>query len=96
MADQDLNVQYVANLARLDLTDEEAARYQKQLGGILEHVRKLEALDLDGIEPTAHGQAVSNVIRADVPHGKSLSQEDALSNAPRQSNGQFVVPKVLD
>jgi len=96
MADQDLDVRYVANLARIDITEEEAQRFGEQLEGILTYVKQLESLDLDDIEPTAHAADVHSVMREDEAHDKSFTQEQSLSNAPRSAAGQFVMPKVIE
>jgi aspartyl-tRNA(Asn)/glutamyl-tRNA(Gln) amidotransferase subunit C len=95
MAAPDLDVGYVAQLARLDLSAEEIARYQAQLGDVLKFVEALRQVDVSDVEPTAHASAVFNVFRADEPQ-PSLPPEVALANAPRQANGLFVVTKVLD
>jgi aspartyl-tRNA(Asn)/glutamyl-tRNA(Gln) amidotransferase subunit C len=95
MKAQKLDVKYVADLARLDLTEVEAVEFQEQLGRVLEHVGQLAALDLEGVEPTAHANPVFNVLAADQPvHG--LDKKAALSNAPRQANGLFAVTKVIE
>ena len=97
MADADLEIHYVAELARIELSPEEETRLGKQLEGILGYVRQLEKLDLEGIEPTAHATPIHSVVRQDQARPEAcLSQQDALTNAPRQSGGQFVVPKVIE
>jgi len=85
-------VRHVAKLARLGLSDEQVATLGVELNGILEQVDALQALDLEGIEPTAHAVAVTNVMRPDVIR-EGLSQEDALKNAPDQQDGAFLIPK---
>jgi len=91
----DFDVQYVAQLARLDLTPDEAAKFQSQLGGILDFVEKLRAVDVTGIEPTAHTFAQTNVFRADEAR-EGLGASNALANAPRAVNDLFIVPKVIE
>jgi aspartyl-tRNA(Asn)/glutamyl-tRNA(Gln) amidotransferase subunit C len=88
-----MNVRDVARLARLALSDEEATQFQAQLGHVLEYVAQLEALDLSGVEPTAaiHDQTVT---RPDVAR-PFFSPEEALANAPAQSQGQFQVIRVV-
>jgi aspartyl-tRNA(Asn)/glutamyl-tRNA(Gln) amidotransferase subunit C len=88
-------VDHVARLARLDLSAEERERMQVELGAILEHAEKIQALDLDGIEPTSHAIPLRNVMRPDevVP---SLPQEEALANAPEAEDGRFRVPKIIE
>ena len=91
----ELDVAYVAKLARINLTEDEAKLFQKQLEDVLKYVEKLRELDLSGIEVSAHALPVFNVFRDDVPHDW-FTAEQALRNAPRQANGLFVVPKVLE
>ena len=89
------DVRYVAQLARLDLTEVEIAKFQSQLGQVLAHVEKLNAVDVSGVEPTAHANQVVNVLRADVAR-QGFTPAEALSNAPREANGLFIVPKVIE
>ncbi len=91
----DFNIQYVARLARIALTPEEEARLGEQLGHILGYVDKLREVDVSGVEPMAHPFPLTNVMREDVP-GESLSQDDAMRNAPSRSGGLFVVPKIVE
>jgi aspartyl-tRNA(Asn)/glutamyl-tRNA(Gln) amidotransferase subunit C len=91
----EVDVKYVAHLARLALTPEEEARLGAQLKNILGYIEKLKELDVTGIEPTAHAFPLVNVFRADEPR-PSMSNEDALRNAPAQSNGLFIVPKIVE
>ena len=90
-----LDVAYVARLARLDLTPDEVARLQGQLDHVLEHVRRLEAVDVTGVEPSAHAFDVHGALRADEPR-PGLAHEEALRNAPAQADGQFLVPRILE
>ena len=94
MSHSHIDVRYVANLARLELTDEEVATFQPQLEAILGYVEALSKLDVSGIEPTAHAGAVFGKMRDDIPH-ESLSQEAMLQNAPDRAQGQIRVPKVV-
>ena len=94
-APADLDVAHVAQLARLNLTAEETALFQSQLAEVLEHAARLQELNLDGVEPAAHAVPAFNVFREDEVRA-SLSQEEALRNAPRSANGLFIVPKVLE
>jgi aspartyl-tRNA(Asn)/glutamyl-tRNA(Gln) amidotransferase subunit C len=91
----DLDVAYVAKLARLNLSEEETRLYQSQLGHVLEHVDKLREVDVSNVEVTAHAIPVFNVFREDEPCDW-FSAEEALSNAPQKANGLFIVPKVLE
>lgn len=89
------DVRYVAQLARLNLSEEEIQIFQAQLGHVLEHVEALRKVDVSAVEPTAHASAVYNVFRADEPRA-SLAPATALSNAPRQANDLFIVTKVVE
>ena len=90
----DRTVARVARLSRLELSPEELDRYRHQLGEILEYVQRLNALDLAGVPPTAHVLPMANVMRDDEVR-PSLTQEEALANAPAVENGYFVVPPVI-
>ena len=90
-----IDVPYLARLARLEITREEAELFGGQLDRILDHVEQMNKLDISGIEPTAHAITVFDVIREDVV-GESLPKAVILENAPHHANGLFVVPKVLD
>jgi aspartyl-tRNA(Asn)/glutamyl-tRNA(Gln) amidotransferase subunit C len=84
-------VLHVARLARLELSEPEVERMATELSGILEHVDRITALDLDDVEPTAHVVALSNVLRPDEPV-PSLPRERALEQAPDPADGAFRVP----
>lgn len=88
------DVEHVAHLARLGLTDDELARLEGQLNHILEQYRVLAELDTEAIPPTAQTIEVENILREDRP-GPSLTVEEALSGAPERSGGHFVVPAIL-
>ncbi len=91
----DLDVAYVARLARINLTEAETELFQKQLDDVLKYVEKLHQADVTNVEAAAHALPISNVFREDAPHDW-FTAEQALSNAPRQANGLFVVPKVVE
>jgi aspartyl-tRNA(Asn)/glutamyl-tRNA(Gln) amidotransferase subunit C len=95
MAKVDIDVKYVAHLARLSLSPEEEQKIGAQLGNILDYIEKLKEVDVSGVEPTAHPFPLVNVTRADEVH-PSMSSEDALRNAPAQANGLFIVPKIVE
>lgn len=95
MAATDFNVHYVADLARLDLTAEEERKFGAQLAHVLGYIEKLSQLDVSQVEPTAHAVPLVNVTRPDELR-PSLSNEEALSNAPAQANGLFLVPKIVE
>jgi aspartyl-tRNA(Asn)/glutamyl-tRNA(Gln) amidotransferase subunit C len=84
-------VLHVAKLARLGLSEEEVETMAGELSGILEHVDRIAALDLDGIEPTSHVVELENVWRPDVPQ-ESLEPDVALAQAPDPADGAFRVP----
>ena len=88
------DVEHVAHLARLGLTDDELSRLEGQLNHFIEQYRVLADLDTDAIEPTAQTIEVENILREDEP-GPSLSVEEALSGAAERSGDHFVVPAVL-
>ena len=87
-------VEHVAGLARLGLSDEEISRMQTQLSAILDAIQALDALDTDAIAPTAQVTALTNVTRPDVV-ADSLPRDAVLANAPRKSDGFFEVLAVL-
>ncbi len=91
----DFNVRYTAQLARLNLSEEEIAQFQEQLSQVLHYVEKLGKVDVSGVEPTAHANAVYNVFRQDECQ-PGLEPGVALQNAPRQANQLFIVPKVIE
>jgi aspartyl-tRNA(Asn)/glutamyl-tRNA(Gln) amidotransferase subunit C len=91
----DFDVKYVSHLARIALTPEEEEKFGAQLAHILGYIEKLNQLDVSGIEPTAHAVALVNVMRADEIR-PSLSNEEALRNAPAKANGLFMAPKIVE
>jgi aspartyl-tRNA(Asn)/glutamyl-tRNA(Gln) amidotransferase subunit C len=86
-------VAHVARLARLHFEDDEFVRLQAELSTIIDYVQQLGRLDLAGVPPTAHAVAVQNVFRRDVPR-PSLTQDQALANAPAVEAGHFAVPRI--
>ena len=91
----DLNIDHVAQLARLALTPEEKAKFAQQLGDILHHIEQLKKVDVSGVEPTAHAAPVFNVWSEDVAR-PGLSVDLAMQNAPAQRDHMVVVPKVVE
>jgi aspartyl-tRNA(Asn)/glutamyl-tRNA(Gln) amidotransferase subunit C len=89
------DVDHVARLARLHLSDDEAETLRAQLSKILEHAARVTALDTEGVEATSHAIALSNVFRPDEV-APSLTQKEALANAPLPESGHFRVPRILD
>ncbi len=94
-ANTDFDVGYVAELCRLELSAEEKTRYQEQLDKVLGYMKQVDAIDVSGIEPTAHANPVFDVLREDEPR-ECLSREDALRNAPQVAQDQFAVTKVVE
>ena len=90
-----IDVAYVAKLARMELTDEEAALFQAQLDQIVTYVHQLRDLDLEGIAPTSHAHPVANVMREDQVRS-GLDHDAVMSNAPAEREGQFQVPKIVE
>ena len=93
-----MDVRKIANLAHLEITDEEVALYTPQMASIVAYVEQLNELDTANVEPmlgglTKEGEA-TETIRTDAPH-ESLGQEKALDQAPSKVSGHFQVPKVL-
>jgi aspartyl-tRNA(Asn)/glutamyl-tRNA(Gln) amidotransferase subunit C len=88
-------VKHVANLARLEFTEKEIESYAYQLDEIIAFAELLNEVETDNVEPTSHVLDVRNVLREDEMKS-SLSNDDALKNAPDQKDGQFKVPSVLE
>jgi len=95
MSPKNFDVEYVAELARIKLTPEEIKVFGSQLGLVLEHVAKLNEVDVAQVEPMAHSFPIYNVFREDEIR-PSLDREAALANAPQQANGLFIVTKVVE
>jgi aspartyl-tRNA(Asn)/glutamyl-tRNA(Gln) amidotransferase subunit C len=94
-APTDLNIDHIANLARLALTPEEKTKFAAQLNDVLANIEQLKKVDVTGVEPTAHGFPIFNVWADDVPQ-PGLAVDQALKNAPAQRNHMIVVPKVVE
>ena len=90
-----IDVGYVAELARLELTAEERAVFQPQLESIVGYVEKISEVDVDGIEPMMHGRTLVNAFREDEV-GESLPVETALGNAPKRVGDEFLLPKIVE
>ncbi len=89
------NIEHIASLARLSLTEEEKDLFGSQLSSILGYMKKLNELDTTDVEPTSHVLPLSNVMREDVP-GPSIPRKDALMNAPDHTDKFFRVPKIIE
>lgn len=90
-----IDVAHVAKLARLNLTEEETKLFQAQLGRVLEYAEKLRKPDTSHVEAAAHAVPIFNIFRDDEPRA-GFTAEEALSKAPRQANGLFIVTKVVE
>jgi len=88
-------VEHVARLARLELNEQEKEKMRAQLDSILSYIDTLNELDTSGVEPTSHVRPLTNVFREDEVR-PSLSQEEALANAPDRHDLLFRVPKILE
>jgi aspartyl-tRNA(Asn)/glutamyl-tRNA(Gln) amidotransferase subunit C len=88
------DVAHVAKLARLTLSDDELDRFTEQLGQVLEHANDMNALDLDGVVPTAHPFGLGNVVRDDVER-PCLDHDVVMAMAPDAQDGRFAVPRIL-
>lgn len=87
------DVEHVAKLARLDLTEEEKEKFTGQLGDVLKYVEQMNEVDTSNVVPMAHAIDFVNVMREDVPHYEQ-TKEELLMNAPDEENGFFKVPKI--
>ena len=88
------DVEHVARLARLALTDDEIEHLTEDLAGILGHAQDVAALDLDDVPPTAHPLPLENVLRRDEVR-RSLDRDEVLAQAPAAEDGRFRVPRIL-
>jgi aspartyl-tRNA(Asn)/glutamyl-tRNA(Gln) amidotransferase subunit C len=89
------DVEHVARLARLALSEEEVERFTIQLGSILEHAARVEALDTAGVPPTAHPLPLANVLRPDVVR-PGVDRDEVLSLAPEAEDCRFRVPRIME
>ncbi len=92
------DVRYIADLANLRLSDEEVSKMSHDLGQILTHIEQLNELDTAKVEPMAQVLFEADetaTLREDIPH-QTLTNEEALANAPAKGSGYFKVPKVIE
>ncbi len=89
------DVEHVANLARLELSEQEKLKFTEQMNSILEFAEKLNELNTENVEPTTHVLDIKNIVRKDEVK-ESISREDALRNAPSQEDGHFKVPAIIE
>ncbi len=87
------DVEHVAKLARLELTEDEKEKFATQLSSIIEHINQLNEVDTTDVEPMAHPYPLGNVVREDEVE-YLVSKKDLLSNAPDEEDGYFKVPKI--
>ncbi len=90
-----IDAAYVAELARLELTDEEKAVFQPQLENIVKYVEKISEVDVSGVEPMMHGRPLVNAFREDEVR-PSMDREEALRNAPSRVGDEFLLPKIVE
>lgn len=91
------DIQHIANLARLDLSEEELKKYGSQLSDVLSYVEQLGEVDVSDTEPTAQVTGLENALREDkVEDWDNKEREDALAQAPEMEDGQVKVRRVLD
>ncbi len=90
-----IDVGYVAELARLELTDEERAVFQPQLENIVKYVEKISEVDVSGVDAMMHGKELVNAFREDVVR-PSMDREKALANAPKRVGDEFLLPKIVE
>jgi len=90
-----MDIEKVARLARLELSDEEKSIFGKQLDQVLEYMEQLEGVDTEGVEPTSHAIPLSNVFREDEQRD-SFPREEVLSVAPEEEEGYFRVPRIIE
>jgi aspartyl-tRNA(Asn)/glutamyl-tRNA(Gln) amidotransferase subunit C len=95
MPSNQINIKYVAHLARLKLSLAEEQKLGAQLSDILRYIEKLKEVDISQVEATAHAIPLVNVTRPDSAR-PSMTNEEALRNAPAKANGLFVVPKIVE
>jgi aspartyl-tRNA(Asn)/glutamyl-tRNA(Gln) amidotransferase subunit C len=92
---EQIDVAYVAQLARMNLNASEKELFQRQLSDVLHYIEKLRQVDVTHVEAATHAIPVFNVFREDTPRDW-FTAEEALSNAPRKANNLFIVPKVVE
>jgi aspartyl-tRNA(Asn)/glutamyl-tRNA(Gln) amidotransferase subunit C len=95
MSETPIDVAYIAQLARLSLTDAETQLFQSQLAQVLAYADKLREVDVSGVDAAAHAVPMFDVFREDQAR-EWFTTDEALSNAPRAANGLFIVPRVVE
>jgi aspartyl-tRNA(Asn)/glutamyl-tRNA(Gln) amidotransferase subunit C len=95
MSGSRIDVAYVSDLARLELTEEEKSVFQPQLENIVSYVEKISEVDVEGVEPMMHGRSLVNAFREDEVRA-SLERDKALANAPAVIGKEFLLPKIVE
>ncbi|MDR0418285.1 MAG: Asp-tRNA(Asn)/Glu-tRNA(Gln) amidotransferase subunit GatC [Puniceicoccales bacterium] len=95
MTAEHINIDHIAMLCRIAISDEERRTLPKQIDTMLAHIQQLEEVDIRDVKPTLHTLEISNVLRSDKP-GENFSVETALMNAPEQKNNQITVPRIVE
>lgn len=95
MGNVKLDIEYIAFLARIKLTEEEKAIFGAQLRTVLDYMEKLREVNVENVEPTSHPLPLVNVMRADKPE-PCLARAEAMQNAPLKFNDLFIVPKIVE
>jgi aspartyl-tRNA(Asn)/glutamyl-tRNA(Gln) amidotransferase subunit C len=94
-ATNEFNIDYVAKLARLELSEAEKQRFSEQLGKVLDYFQMLRGVNTEGVEPMAHAVPLYDVMREDRA-GATLTVPQALRNAPKSAEDQILVPRVVE
>ena len=89
-----MDIEHLAKLARLKLTDAEKELFSKQMGPVIKYIEKLSELDTKNVEPTAHVLGLNNVFRDDAVK-KPLTVQDPINDSPAHSKGHYEVPKII-
>ena len=89
-----MDIEHVAKLARLKLTDAEKKRFSNQMGTIIKYIEKLNELDTKNVAPTAHVLGLENVFRDDIATNP-LTDQDPINDSPAHSKGHYEVPKII-
>ena len=89
-----MDIEHLAKLARLKLTDAEKELFSKQMGTVIKYIEKLSELDTKNVEPTAHVLGLNNFFRDDAVK-KPLTVQDTINDSPAHSKGHYEVPKII-
>jgi aspartyl-tRNA(Asn)/glutamyl-tRNA(Gln) amidotransferase subunit C len=89
------DLEHIGWLARLELTEDDKEKYTPKLNSVLDYFNEMAKVDTEGVEPTYHVFPLSNVFRDDEPGNGSITQEEALLNAPKKQDGFFKAPRMM-